>query len=86
MANRPMSTGLPFPMIPERWGEEGRRFALGLRDLMEQIRWQRAYPVGIVVMSVRKAENDNPVKPFTFGDWESVTTGITGVYGWKRVK
>ena len=86
MAQKPYSTGLPFPAIPERWGEDGRRFAMGLRDLLEQIRWQRAWPVGIVVMSTRLDENNNPKKPFTFGEWEEVATGITGVYGWKRVK
>lgn len=83
---RTAETGLTFPDIPESWGDESRRFALGLRDLFEQIRWQRAYPIGIVVMSVRKNESNNPVKPFTFGEWEQITTGISGVYGWKRVK
>ena len=77
---KPNNPGLPFPMIPTRWGEEERRFSFGLRDLFEQTRWQRAYPVGIVVMSA----NEN--KPFAFGEWESVTTGITGVNAWKRVK
>ena len=72
--------GIAFPPIPERWGEDGRRFALGLRDLFEQLRWQRAYPVGIVVLSA------NEKKPFAFGEWEAVTTGIAGVNGWKRVK
>ena len=71
---------LPFPILPNKWGEEERRFALGLRGLLEQNRWQRAYPVGIVVLSVKSD------KPFTFGEWESVTTGISGVYGWKRVR
>lgn len=77
---KPNSPGIPFPMVPQRWGEEERRFAFGLRDLIEQIRWQRAFPVGIVIMSAKQD------KPFAFGEWESITTGISGVYGWKRVK
>lgn len=83
---RPLSTGIPFPIIPESWSEDGRRFAFGLRDVLEQIRWQRAWPVGIVVLSTKTDENDNPVRPFLFGEWEQVTTGITGVYGWRRIK
>lgn len=82
---KPNQPGLPFPMIPEGWGEEGRRFALGLRDLIEQIRWQRAYPVGIVALSTR-TDNGIPVKPFSFGEWEQVTTNMTGIYGWRRVR
>lgn len=83
---KPNNPGLSFPLLPARWGDEERRFANGLRELLEQIRWQRAYPVGIVVMSSRKDGNDNPIKPFSFGEWETVSTGITGVYGWKRVR
>lgn len=83
---KPFSAGLPFPPIPERWGEEGRRFAFGLRDLMEQIRWQRAWPIGIVALSTRTDENDDPIKPFTFGEWEQVETGIIGIYGWRRTR
>lgn len=80
MIRRNVHDGLPFPMLPSRWGEEERRFALGIRGLLEQNRWQKAYPVGIVVLS---AEEE---KPFTFGEWEGISTGITGVYGWKRVR
>ena len=77
---KPNNPGISFPNVPTRWGEEERRFVFGLRDLIEQIQWRRAYPVGIVVFSV----NEN--KPFAFGEWESVTAGITGVNAWKRVK
>lgn len=72
--------GIAFPQIPERWNDDSRHFAMGLRDLFEQTHWQKAYPVGIVVLSV------NEKKPFAFGEWEEITTGITGVNGWKRVK
>lgn len=77
----PRST-IPFPPIPERWNEDGKRFAMGLRGVLDQMQarlWQRALPVGIVVLT---AENE---KPFEFGKWESVQTGMTGIYGWKRV-
>lgn len=77
------NTGPEFPMLPTRWGEEERRFALGLRDLIDFVRyraWQRAWPVGSVFLTVGED------KPFTFGSWEEVTTGITGVSGWKRVR
>lgn len=76
-------TGPGFPRIPESWSEDGKRFAQALRSLTEYILsqgWRRAYPVGIVVLT---SANE---KPFTFGQWEAVTTGITGVYGWRRVK
>ena len=71
-------SGLPFPAVPSRWGQEEKGFALGIRNLFEQNRWQKAYPVGIVVLSTREQ------KPFTFGEWEEITTGITDVYGWRR--
>lgn len=83
---KPNNPGIPFPLLPTRWGEEERRFAFGLRDLFEQLRWQRAYPVGMVVLYTREDEESNPVKPFAFGEWERITTGISGVYGWKRVR
>lgn len=77
---RQNNPGISFPLPPARWNEDERRFADRIRELMEQIRWQRAYPVGVVVLSTKEE------KPFTFGEWESVTTGITGVNGWKRVR
>lgn len=83
MAQRLINYGVPFPAIPGRWLGEELSFAQGLRRMLEQIQstvWRKAYPVGIVVLT-----SDNQ-KPFTFGAWESVTTGISGVYGWKRVK
>lgn len=83
---KPNNPGIPFPLLPIRWGEDERRFCFGLRDLIEQTQWKRAYPIGIVIFSSRVDSDDNPIKPFAFGEWESVTTGITGVYGWKRVK
>lgn len=73
-------TGPSFPQLPSRWGSEERGFALALRNLFEQNRWQRAYPVGIVTLTTKEK------RPFTFGEWEQVNTGISGVYGWKRVK
>jgi len=82
MAQR-TETGPAFPQIPPRWNEESRQFALGLRYVIEQVQarvWQRAYPVGAVFLTV------NNTKPFTFGEWEAITTGITGVYGFKRVR
>lgn len=78
--------GLSFPTIPTRWGHEERNFALGLRNLFEQVRWVRAYPPGIVVFSAKTNEQNQPVKPFSFGEWEQVQTGISGVYGWRRTK
>lgn len=74
---------LPFPAIPNRWTSEERLFGQGLNTLLDQIQlrnWQKAYPVGIVVLTATN------VKPFDFGEWESVSTGISGVYGWKRVR
>ena len=76
-------TGPEFPIIPSRWGQEERRFALGIRDLFEYVRssvWQRAWPVGSVILTTGEE------KPFTFGSWEEIETGITDVTGWKRVK
>lgn len=83
---KPISAGLAFPNPPERWGSDERRFWAGLRDLMEQIQWRRAYPIGIVALSAKTDENGNPARPFSFGEWELVTTGMTGVYGWRRVR
>jgi len=78
--------GLPFPAIPTRWGQEERKFAFGLRNLFEQGRWSRAYPPGIVVLSAKVNEQGQPVRPFSFGEWEQIQTGISGVYGWRRTK
>jgi hypothetical protein len=86
MPNRLLNTAIQFPQIPKRWGEEENRFAQGLRELIENIRWQKAWPIGIVAFSTRKDEHNNPVRPFTFGEWEQITTNINGVYAWKRVK
>lgn len=83
---KPNNYGLLFPTIPTRWGEEERRFAFSLRDLLEQTRWQLAYPVGSVALSVRTSETGTPVKPFGFGEWEQVTTDLVGIYAWKRVR
>lgn len=80
---RIVQSGPEFPMIPQRWGHEEHQFALGLRSLIEYIQlrvWQRAWPVGSVILTVGEE------KPFTFGAWEEITTGITGVNGWKRVR
>lgn len=81
---RPMQNyGPEFPMIPPRWNEESRQWAMGLRNLAEYIQskvWQRAWPVGSVILTV------NEGKPFSFGTWEEITTGIAGVSGWKRVR
>lgn len=74
---------LPFPTIPNKWTTEERLFGQGLNTLLDQIQlrnWQKAYPVGIVVLTATNT------KPFDFGEWESVSTGISGVYGWKRVR
>lgn len=78
---RIQTSGPDFPMIPTRWGQEERSFALGLRNIIDAIYarvWQRAWPVGSVILTAGEE------KPFTFGKWEAVATGITGVYGWKR--
>lgn len=83
MAKARTDTGPGFPQIPESWSPDGRRFALSLRSLSEYILtrgWQRAYPVGAVVF------NSEDKRPFSFGEWEAVTTGISGVYGWRRIK
>ena len=70
---------VPFPNIPSKWSDEEKRFANGLREMFDRVFSRNAtYPVGIVVLT------SNDKKPFTFGEWEAVTTGITGVYGWKR--
>lgn len=76
------AVGYPFPVIPQRWDDEERRFARGLHELFDQIfgrmSLQKIYPVGIIVFTgANKA-------PFSFGKWSAVTTGITGVYAWKR--
>lgn len=73
----------PFPNVPPNWNDNSRQFALGLRNLIEQIQakgWQRAYPVGSVYLTTKTE------RPFTFGKWETISTGITGVNGWKRVE
>ena len=85
MRNRTVIETLSFPPIPSRWGQEEHRFAMGLRDLFDSIRWQRAWPVVSVALST-KTDGNTPVKPFSFGKWEQISTGITGVYGWKRVE
>jgi hypothetical protein len=85
-----------FPAIPGRWSEEDRHFAMGLRYLFDRLfggmlsrddvrsivdtKLPEIYPVGIVVLT----GEEEP--PFSFGEWTAVTTGITGVYGWKRTE
>lgn len=83
MAKTITETGPGFPQIPESWSPDGRRFAMNLRSLAEYILsrgWQRAYPVGAVVF------NSTNERPFAFGEWETVSSGISGVYGWRRIK
>lgn len=75
-------TGYPFPRIPANWNEEERRFGFELKNLFDQIfgrfNLQKIYPVGIIVLS-----GDNKA-PFSFGKWEEVNIGISGVYAFKR--
>ena len=74
-----ITTGLPFPNIPEKWTQEERRFAYGLRDLFDQLfARSNAYPVGVVVLTTEDT------KPFTFGTWEELDLGLTGVHAWQR--
>lgn len=79
------TTGYPFPVIPGNWSEDGRRFAQGLRYLFDQlfgrqITLKDVYPVGTVVFT---GANE---APFSFGEWTAVSSGISGVYGWKRTR
>lgn len=81
--NKKTQQVLPFPPIPNGWSPEGHQFAVGLRSLLDQIQtrgWQRAWPVGSVALTATDE------RPFAFGEWESVQTGMTGIYGWKRVR
>lgn len=76
-------TGYSFPNIPKSWSQDGQHFAMGLRYLFDrlfgqQITLKDVYPVGVVVLTGADEA------PFSFGEWTAVTTGITGVYGWKR--
>jgi hypothetical protein len=88
-----------FPNIPKNWNEDDKQFAHGLRQLFDRlfgrmvtqrdidnavkdkVTLSDAYPVGIVVLS-----DDGNAAPFEFGEWTAVTSGITGVYGWKRTE
>lgn len=76
------SSSYPFPKTPNNWDQEGKQFAQGLQNLFDQIFGttilRKAYPVGIVVLTGANQA------PFSFGKWTSVSTGISGVYGWKR--
>lgn len=86
-------TRFVFPRIPDKWGADERRFASGLRDLFESLFAKKAdkmtdsltkalqdqaHPVGSIVLS---AEEECPV---TYGEWTEVTTGLTGIYAWRR--
>ena len=79
---RQVAVGYPFPKIPEKWGQEERTFAQGIHNLFDQIfgkmSLQKIYPVGIIVFTGANQA------PFSFGKWTSVSTGISGVYAWKR--
>ena len=82
---RQVSTGYPFPAIPSSWSQEGQQFARGLRFLFDRIFGQQitvkdVYPVGIIVLTGADEA------PFSFGEWTAVSTGISGVYGWKRTR
>lgn len=72
----------PFPKTPEKWDREERLFAQGLQNIIDDIYGtsilRKVYPVGIVVLSGANQA------PFSFGKWTSVSTGMSGVYGWKR--
>ena len=75
----------PFPTIPQKWTQEEKHFATGIRRIFDIIFatntfTKLAYPVGAVYLTTKDKV------PFTFGTWSSVTTGITGVNGWKRIK
>lgn len=76
------AVGYPFPRIPDSWDQQERHFAQGIQSLFDQIfgriSLQKIYPVGIVVFTGADQA------PFSFGTWAAVTTGITGVYAWKR--
>lgn len=79
---KPAAVGYPFPKTPDGWNHEERQFAQGIHQLFDTIfgrmSLQKIYPVGIIVFTgADKA-------PFSFGKWTAVTTGITGVYAWKR--
>ena len=75
-------SGYPFPKTPSNWNQEERQFARGLESVFDEMyisgMLKKAYPIGIVVLT-----GTNQV-PFSFGKWVSVSTGISGVYGWKR--
>ena len=77
-----VTTGYPFPRIPDNWNDEERRFGFELKNLFDQIfgRFspQKIYPVGIIVLTT------SDKAPFSFGKWEDVDLGFTGVYAWKR--
>jgi hypothetical protein len=77
--------GYIFPAIPGRWASEEKQFALGLRGLFDKLFARKAvpeecFPVGSIVLTAEEQA------PFAFGTWEAVSTGIQGVYGWKRTQ
>lgn len=75
-----IAVSYPYPPMPKHWNQEERSFYIGVRRLFDQLFSKNSmYPIGIVVFTA--TEN----KPFSFGVWEQITTGITGVYGWKRI-
>ena len=79
-SRRTTAVSYQYPMLPERWNQEERNFYIGIRRLFDQLFSKNGtYPVGIVVFTAEDR------KPFTFGQWEKVTTGITGLYAWKRL-
>jgi hypothetical protein len=73
----------PFPTVPQKWGQEERQFAQGLRSVFD-ILFSRVtlakmlYPVGSVVFSTKETP------PFSFGEWEAVQTGISALNAWER--
>ena len=75
-----IAVSYPYPAIPSHWNQEERSFYLGLRRLFDSLFSKNSmYPIGIIVFTAEEK------KPFSFGLWEAVASGITGVYAWKRV-
>lgn len=74
----------PFPSIPRKWGHDEMQFAQGLRRLFDILfakKWlsiSEVFPVGSVVLT------ESDTAPYSFGTWEAIQSGISGVYAWKR--
>lgn len=75
-------------VIPSRWEEEEKRFALRLRDLIENLfkkiggMKNQLYPIGSVYIT----QSDNNPQAWLGGIWEQAAITQEGFHYWLRTK